>query len=816
MTEPITAGRSGKGMSVAAGLAALALLAAVGGWFLLGTLGGEWSPVDRLFLFPAEGAPWRSERPWATRQPVRDLSLAAVEAACGVDPRPQRTVNVALHLAAAALLFLILVGDVGPASPSGRPRLLVPFLAAAAWLVNPSAWPLLLALEGRGPLLEACFVLAAFWVARGAARGSVFAGLGVGLAAVLAVGSGPLGWFAFVLAGFGLASAEDRSGATLSIRDVWETDGGRIACVGLALVLGLSAVWLWRAPSASGPAPGWEAVDPGWSARASAAQQDLVPALAGAFGVVDVRPTAAEPVGSAWTICLGGAAVAFMALFVYPVKAWPWCVVFGMLFQRALVLPWAPWGGLDLLLPALMGWLACIRFARLPMPPKVEAPEAPSAAPSRLAGLLRWAAWGPAVGGVVGMAFQAPDGLDWLRRLGHPPAFWERMIQIRPKSAADWARNADAQLDGGWTGHAVLALETALELKPNFGPALAWRGEADLAYRRWDQAKHWFELAQRESPDAVEVLCGWCDHYYKSFQPSELRRAQAAADAAYPKSLEVRWRRARSLVVSSQPEEAEKVALAVLRDDPVNPEPRFTLAEIELGRGQPEKATRILAEVLARDPRSPRGNFLTAVAWSAPGPGRPDWFKAFEFDSAAAGADPFYFEPRFHAAMALANLGQADQAAALAAEAAPLSPNPSQPLFFEAEIRRGQGRMQEAVELLEKCIAAEPEWFEPIFRLGWLRAVSPDPKIRRPAEAVQLARRLIAQPKQRDPRAWDLLAAGLAGERRFEEAVTAATEAIDLAVAAGKDELALDVRQRRDLLYAVGQPYLEAAVQKAP
>lgn len=808
---------------MAAGLVVLALLAAVGGWFLLGTLGGEWSPIDRLFLFPAEGAAFRSDRPWATRQPVRDLSLAAIEAVCGVDPRPQRAVNVALHLAAAAILFLILVGDVGPAGPDGKRAVLIPFLAAAAWLVNPSAWPLLLALEGRGPLLEAFLVLAAFWTARGAARGSVFAGLGVGLAAVLATGSGPLGWFAFILAGFGLASAEDRSGATLSIRDVWEYDGGRIACVGLALTLGLSAAWLWRAPPAAGPAPGWEAVDPGWSARASAAQQDLVPACVGAFGVVDVRPTAAEPVGSAWTICLGGAAVAFMALFVYPVKAWPWCVVFGMLFQRALVLQWAPWGGLELLLPSLVGWLACIRFARLPMPPKAETPADPNAspsvpaAPSRFAPLLRWAAWGPAVGGIVAMGFQAPDGLEWLRRLGHPPAFWERMIQIRPKSAADWARNADAQLDGGWIGHAVLALETSLELKPNFGPALAWRGEADLAYRRWDQAKHWFELAGRESPDAVEVLCGWCDYYYKSFQPAELGRAQAAADAAYPNSLEVRWRRARTYVVLDRAAQAEEIALAVLRDDPTDPEPRFTLAEIELGRGQAEKATRILAEVLARDPRSPRGNYLTGVSWTAPGPGRPDWWKAYEFDSAAVGADPFYFDARFHAALALVNLGQADQAAALAAEAAPLTPNPAKVLFFEAKIRRGQGRSQEAVELLEKCIAAEPEWFEPIFTLGWLRAVNPDPKIRRPAEAVQLARRLIAQPKQRDARAWDLLAAGLAGERRFEEAVAAATEAIDLAVAAGKDDFALDVRQRRDLLYAVGQPYLEAvAPQKAP
>ena len=59
--------------------------------------------------------------------------------------------------------------------------------------------------------------------------------------------------------------------------------------------------------------------------------------------------------------------------------------------------------------------------------------------------------------------------------------------------------------------------------------------------------------------------------------------------------------------------------------------------------------------------------------------------------------------------------------------------------------------------------------------LAWVLSSHPDSSIRRPDEAIELAR-LAVELTNRDPSALDALAAACAAAGRFEEAVTAASE----------------------------------------
>jgi len=91
--------------------------------------------------------------------------------------------------------------------------------------------------------------------------------------------------------------------------------------------------------------------------------------------------------------------------------------------------------------------------------------------------------------------------------------------------------------------------------------------------------------------------------------------------------------------------------------------------------------------------------------------------------------------------------------------------------------------------------------------LAWALATCPDPAVRNPAEAIQLAERARAS-APRSPSYLDTLAAAYAAAGRFPDAVAAARQAVALAEAAGPTDAAARFRLRFDL-YRTNQPFHE-------
>lgn len=119
-----------------------------------------------------------------------------------------------------------------------------------------------------------------------------------------------------------------------------------------------------------------------------------------------------------------------------------------------------------------------------------------------------------------------------------------------------------------------------------------------------------------------------------------------------------------------------------------------------------------------------------------------------------------------------------------------------------------QGRVLEAAQALRQGLACGDPRPGTMNDLAWYLATSPDPQVRRPAEAVRWAEQAAAHTGGRDPAILDTQAAAYAAAGRFAEAVRTAEKAQGLARLAGKNELACGLEERL-AEYRQGRPYIE-------
>ena len=113
-----------------------------------------------------------------------------------------------------------------------------------------------------------------------------------------------------------------------------------------------------------------------------------------------------------------------------------------------------------------------------------------------------------------------------------------------------------------------------------------------------------------------------------------------------------------------------------------------------------------------------------------------------------------------------------------------------------AQLLSRQGRAAEAIVEFEQVLAARTLDPQALSGLAWIRATAADPALRNPAQAVELAERAASATGRRDLAVLDALAAAYAAAGRFDAAVDAAQAAVDLAVAAGRGDVAAQFKQR--------------------
>jgi tetratricopeptide (TPR) repeat protein len=91
--------------------------------------------------------------------------------------------------------------------------------------------------------------------------------------------------------------------------------------------------------------------------------------------------------------------------------------------------------------------------------------------------------------------------------------------------------------------------------------------------------------------------------------------------------------------------------------------------------------------------------------------------------------------------------------------------------------------------------------------LAWMLATSGDPRIRRPEEAIGLAKAMVRDAEESDANSLDTLAAAYAAAGRFDEAIRVASQAAELAQEQGQTEMGEQIRARL-ALYRDGRAFL--------
>lgn len=160
-------------------------------------------------------------------------------------------------------------------------------------------------------------------------------------------------------------------------------------------------------------------------------------------------------------------------------------------------------------------------------------------------------------------------------------------------------------------------------------------------------------------------------------------------------------------------------------------------------------------------------------------------------------------------ASALAEQGRQAEAVEVLREAVRLGSRPELRLQL-ATLLHEMGRLRDTVAEYQQVLAANPDESEALNNLAWLLATCPDATLRDGAEAVRLAERACRLSRYREPQPLGTLAAAYAESGRFNEAVTTAQKAIELASASGDNPLA-GICQQLLQLYRAGKPYHERA-----
>ncbi|MHC5157030.1 MAG: tetratricopeptide repeat protein, partial [Planctomycetota bacterium] len=163
---------------------------------------------------------------------------------------------------------------------------------------------------------------------------------------------------------------------------------------------------------------------------------------------------------------------------------------------------------------------------------------------------------------------------------------------------------------------------------------------------------------------------------------------------------------------------------------------------------------------------------------------------------------------------ALAESGQLDEAIAHYHRALQINPDSVDECSSLGAALAGSGHLEEAITCYRQLLELQPEYLPGLNNLAWYLATAADPALRDPEEAVHLAEKAYALMGHENATIFDTLSVAYASAGRFDEAVSTAAKALELARAAGNATLEQKVKGRIKLFKA-GQRYIEQPATEA-
>ena len=302
-----------------------------------------------------------------------------------------------------------------------------------------------------------------------------------------------------------------------------------------------------------------------------------------------------------------------------------------------------------------------------------------------------------------------------------------------------------------------------------------------------------------------------------------------------PQNLDARSLLIASLLANGEAEEAVRQAEALARGNPAHARAQLALSAVASLQGRMGAAVQHARRALELAPGD--ASAYEQLAVSLAGAGR--YSETAEVARQGLGIAPFSSALRLALGCALLAAGDTNSAAqfALVARLGPASAQLhlmvggalAQAGRMEeaaAELRRAlggevsgselhtqlgtvlvdHGKFGEAIAQFYKALRANPDSPDALNSLAWIRAANPNSQFRDGAEAVGLAERACQLTAHRQPMPLTTLAAAYAEAGRFDEAVSAASQARALALGQGQTGLA-ERNQKLIELFTLQKPF---------
>ena len=370
-------------------------------------------------------------------------------------------------------------------------------------------------------------------------------------------------------------------------------------------------------------------------------------------------------------------------------------------------------------------------------------------------------------------------------RLDEALAGYRRVIEISPKTARAYCGAGRVLLRRGELTIAVGYLEEAIRLTAEYGTARYVLGQALRKLGRTEAAMQQLELAEQHRNEEPRV-------------PDPLRQRLDALRTGAIDALH----RGIDLLQQGQVEHAIALLEEAVRINPDLPEAHGQLGTALLKRGQLEHAEASLRRALNLDP-----NFVDALYnLGLIAHRRNNYSEAARHFALAVSIRPQHFDAHLGLGADLSRLGRTDEAIEHLRAAARLRPDDPRPYKQLGSALAALGRYEEAIRWLRDGVQRLPNDASIADRLAWILATCPQEQWRVSAEALRIAEAVCRRTNNAVPQALDTLAAALANLGRFEEAIAAAEQALQMARANDNRDLASEIEARLDR-YRAGRPY---------
>lgn len=233
-----------------------------------------------------------------------------------------------------------------------------------------------------------------------------------------------------------------------------------------------------------------------------------------------------------------------------------------------------------------------------------------------------------------------------------------------------------------------------------------------------------------------------------------------------------------------------------LRLSPQNPYVHAAAARLFGQRGDLETAVTAATRALELKPDLPGGARLLAMALGY----QNKLDEAAPYIAAALREDPDDAEIRHIEGVRLAALGRPDDAVPHLEAAFRAKPHDTDIRQALAQAYHDAGRSADAINLLREALVTTSTGTDRprpdpgiALQLGWILAITNDDALRNGSEAEALLQPLVQNSDERAPEVLDALAAALAAQGKFEQAVTLMVEVVNTA-----ETLAMPESSRRD------------------